>query len=153
MTRSPALVTSLLALLLGACGGAGTSSYGEPAEASDAARTVEIEALDELAFDPETVAVAPGEVVTFRVTNVGEIEHEFVLGPEDVQSDAEAAMADDGGGHGGHGDQGNAIVMAPGETAELTWRFPEEGIGDILYGCHLPGHYAGGMRGGIVAGS
>ena len=151
MTRSPALFARLLALILGACGGGGSSSYGEPAEASDADRTVEIEALDELAFDPDSVAVAPGEVVTFEVTNVGEIEHEFVLGPEQVQSEAEAAMTEEGGGHGGHGDEGNAIVVAPGETAELTWRFPEEEVGDIIYGCHLPGHYAGGMRGEITA--
>jgi len=42
----------------------------------------------------------------------------------------------------------NAVTAGPGETAELTWRFDESG--DLLFGCHEPGHYDGGMVGQIT---
>ena len=38
--------------------------------------------------------------------------------------------------------------MAAGETMELTWRFGENGI--VIFGCHEPGHYAGGMQGQVT---
>jgi uncharacterized cupredoxin-like copper-binding protein len=47
-------------------------------------------------------------------------------------------------------DMGNAVKVGPGETAELTWRFDETGT--LLYGCHEPGHYEGGMVGTIEVG-
>ncbi len=43
---------------------------------------------------------------------------------------------------------GNAVTAGPGETAELTWRFDESG--DLLFGCHEPGDYDGGMVGQIT---
>lgn len=39
----------------------------------------------------------------------------------------------------------NAMTVPAGETHELTRTFTE--AGDILMGCHVPGHYAAGMRG------
>lgn len=44
-------------------------------------------------------------------------------------------------------DDPNTLSLEPGETGELTWRFT--GSGEVLYGCHQPGHYAGGMVGSI----
>jgi uncharacterized cupredoxin-like copper-binding protein len=148
MRRLVSVFAALPLVLATACGGRADASFGDAASASEAARTIEVATLDELAFDPATIDVSPGEVVTFRVTNPGELEHEFVLGPEEVQSEAEADAAH--GGHAEHEDAGNAVVVAPGETAELTWRFADD-VSGMLYGCHLPGHYAGGMRGEVTA--
>lgn len=44
-------------------------AVGEPADPAEATRTIEIRALDSMAFEPASVLVAPGEVVTFSVTN------------------------------------------------------------------------------------
>ena len=123
--------TVALAFLLSACGGGGP-------------RTIEISALDEPAFDPAEVSVEEGETVRFLVTNVGEIQHEFVLGPEHVQMAHEEAgeMAEK---HGGMEVEGQlaALDLAPGETREVEVTFDE--AGEVLYGCHEPGHYDGGM--------
>lgn len=116
---------------------------GEPADASEATRTVEVAALDELRFDPASIEVSPGDVVTFSITNDGRTDHEFVLGDDSYQE-----AHGDGGGH--DMDMGNAVSVAPGETKELTWRFG--GSGEVLYGCHEPGHYDGGMVGTVEVG-
>jgi uncharacterized cupredoxin-like copper-binding protein len=121
------------AALLVACGG------GE---------RIEVEALDELAWDPASVTVQAGETVTFVVTNDGQSQHEFVLGPEHVQEAHEEAAAG-GMEHGEAGDEAMAVLeLAPGETKEATVTFDEPG--EILYGCHEPGHYDGGMVGTVT---
>jgi hypothetical protein len=64
-------------------GGAGmVDDFGEAASASDATRTIKIEALDEPAFSPESLFVEVDDVVTFEVTNTGSTKDEFVLGDE-----------------------------------------------------------------------
>lgn len=42
----------------------------------------------------------------------------------------------------------NAVVLAPGDTKDLTWTFTEPGT--VLIGCHQPGHYSAGMTGTIT---
>jgi uncharacterized cupredoxin-like copper-binding protein len=117
---------------------------GEPADASEADRQVTVVASDQLRFDPETIDVAPGQAITFTVRNEGQTDHEFVLGDSAYQEQHEQDMAE--GGH--HMDEvENAVSVGPGERAEITWRFDEEG--EVLYGCHEPGHYEGGMVGSI----
>ena len=124
---------------------------GAPAEASEADRTIEIDANDSLEFDPEAIEVEVGETVTFVVSNTGKAVHEFVLGNETYQEEHEEEMSGEGGGedHGGMDmdDDSNAISVAPGATEEITWTFDE--AGEVLYGCHEPGHYEGGMVGAI----
>lgn len=120
--------------------GTSAGAAGEPADPADADRVVEIVAGDDLRFDPDTIAVSPGEVVTFRVTNAGSIVHDFTVGDEETQAEHEAEMAEmPGMAH----DEPNLLTLDPGETAELTWRFTTPGT--VLLGCHQPGHYAGGM--------
>ncbi|MDQ4144010.1 MAG: cupredoxin family protein [Actinomycetota bacterium] len=146
-----------VAILLGACGGdgghaghggdeAGTSvALGEQADAGEADRTIEVTASDKLEFDPDSLDVDAGEVITFKVTNEGKAEHEFVLGDEAYQEEHEKAMA--GGEHHSNEDA-NAVALPPGETAELTWHFTESG--EIQFACHVGGHYEGGMFGVIT---
>jgi uncharacterized cupredoxin-like copper-binding protein len=116
---------------------------GEVADPSEADRKVTVVASDELRFDPESIEVSTGEVVTFMVRNDGDTDHEFVLGDSDYQEMHESDMA-----HDHHmGGMDNAVTVGPGESAEITWRF--EKAGEVLYGCHEPGHFEGGMVGTV----
>jgi uncharacterized cupredoxin-like copper-binding protein len=122
----------------------GEFPFGEPADAAAADRTIEIRGLDTLAWDPATVEIALGETVTFRVANEGLIPHDFTLGTAEMQREHEEEMASGPMAH----DEPNAFVVQPGETREMTWTFTSPG--QVLYGCHQPGHYNGGMVGTIV---
>ena len=119
--------------------------FGQPADPADADRTVEISANDDFSFDPDAVEVQVGEVVTFSVTNSGDLPHEFTLGPGDVQQEHEEEMAKMGDME--MDDDVNAISVPAGETVDLTWEFTE--AGSVLYGCHTQGHYDAGMVGNI----
>ncbi len=120
-------------------------TFGEPADSADADRTVKVRATDQMRFEPATVQVHDGEVVTFEVTNVGKIPHDFTLGDQAAQDQHASEMAE-AGAEAAHGEP-NVVVVAPGETAALTWRFHESG--EVLYGCHQPGHYDAGMVGTV----
>jgi uncharacterized cupredoxin-like copper-binding protein len=126
---------------------ADSGAMGEPAAPSEATRTISVEAFD-MAFDPETISVEPGEVVTFEVTNTGEAVHEFFLGDRAMQQEHADEMADMDGNM-AH-DEPYSIRLEPGETKELTWRFAESG--EIEFACHEPGHYQAGMHGRISVG-
>ena len=126
-------------------------AWGEPAEPANADRVVEIRMTDELRFEPAEVTVLVGEVVTFKVINAGQIPHDFTLGDEETQADHEAEMAAGGMPGMGH-DEPNVLTLDPGQAGDLTWRFTAPA--SILYGCHLPGHYAAGMVGTLsISGS
>lgn len=118
-------------------------AWGEPADGSDADRTIEIQMLDALVFEPATVEVRVGETVTFAVVNAGQLPHDFTLGDEAAQAEHEEEMS---GGMAGH-EEPNVLELEAGESGELTWHFTQAGT--IFYGCHVPGHYAAGMRGTI----
>ena len=103
-------------------------------------REVSVTMTDELRFEPDAVTVSAGETVRFVVHNAGATDHEFLIGDETAQATFAAEMAD------GHGDThaGDAgVALGPGETGEFTYTFDEPG--DLLIGCHEPGHYDGGM--------
>lgn len=124
-------------------------AFGEPGDPAEADRTIEVDAKDDLSYDPAEVDVEAGETVTFVVTNTGEAAHEFTLGDEAFQQEHEeemAAMMEDGEMM--EHDDPNTLQLEPGETGELTWHFTDTGT--IQYACHEPGHYAGGMIGEIA---
>jgi uncharacterized cupredoxin-like copper-binding protein len=87
-----------------------------------------------------------GVPVTFVVTNAGAIRHEFVLGDAAAQQEHEVAMQSMGGTMAA--DDPDAIGVDPGVTKELTWTFTQPG--EMLAGCHVPGHYPAGMKGVIT---
>lgn len=125
-------------------------SYGEPADPAEADRTIEVNVDNDLAFEPAEFEVGVGEVITFVISNTGDVEHEFVLGDQDAQEEM-AQMMDSGEDHAhSAGEMSNAITIDAGETAELTWRFSEPGT--VLVGCHVPGHWEAGMRGTVTVG-
>ena len=106
---------------------------------------IEIVGADDFSWDPATVAVKVGETITFRVTNAGVIPHDFTLGDAAAQEEHELEMA---GGGMGILDEPKAFVLDAGATKETTWTFTE--AGEVLFGCHQPGHYAAGMVGSIT---
>lgn len=122
--------------------------FGEPMEAADATRVIEIAAKDDFSFEPASVTVAAGDTVTFRVENVGVIPHDFTLGDSQLQDEHEQEMAEMSPDSMAENDEPNAFTLASGETNEMTWRFTE--VGEILFGCHVPGHYPAGMKGTIT---
>jgi len=125
----------------------GGFAWGEPAEAGEADRVVEINMLDELRFEPDAVEVSVGETVTFRVTNAGQLSHDFTLGDQETQDQHDAEMAD-GGMSGAGPDEPNVMTLGGGDYGELTWRFTAPAT--ILFGCHVPGHYDAGMVGTLT---
>jgi uncharacterized cupredoxin-like copper-binding protein len=150
------IAVAVLGLAASACGGSadatrpapgtggGGLTFGEAAMPDEADRTIEVVGLDSMAFEPDALAVAQGEVITFVVTNEGKILHELTLGDEAEQEAHEEEMASGMGNH----DHPYSVMLEPGETKEFTWRFTQ--TGEFLYGCHVPGHYAAGMVGTIT---
>jgi len=158
------LILAALALVLAACDGAAVAAgdnetddvadsaaeeftFGSPAKASAADRVIEVETTDDFAFGPEEIMVSAGETITFVITNIGKIPHDFTLGDQETQDEHELQMAEMlKNGEMAH-DEANAVVLAPGEQKELTWYFSEAGT--FIVGCHQPGHYAAGMVGAV----
>ena len=172
-TRSLVLLFAAFAFALAACGGtlamspdieaedhveeeaahedSDTSEYtfGAPGHALDAERVIDISANDDFTFSPTRIDVQAGETITFRVVNTGNLPHDFTIGDEATQDDHEAEMIEMvANGEMMMHDDPNAVVIAAGETKEITWVFPEEGT--VQIGCHQPGHYAAGMVGEVA---
>ena len=96
-------------------------------------------------FSAGELRVRPGENVRFVLRNRDPIPHELIIGDQSVQDLHEA------GTEAHHGDRPGEVSVAPGATAVTTYRFGPAG-GTLLFGCHLPGHWAYGMRGEIRVG-
>jgi uncharacterized cupredoxin-like copper-binding protein len=137
-----------LALALAACSSGSTSANGPMEDSSGTVTTVRITALDSLKFDPAQVTVKAGEPITFVVTNTGATMHEFVLGDEAVQMSHEEQMGSGASMSPGMDMDMRALILAAGATEEATVTFDQPGT--VLYGCHQPDHYKGGMVGTIT---
>lgn len=120
------------AALMGACAQQGADPTG--------VREIEVAMTDELRFEPDVITVAAGETVRFVVRNTGAIDHEFLIGDEAAQAGFAAEMAE---GHDDAHASEAGIALGAGETGEFTYTFAEPG--ELLIGCHEPGHYDGGM--------
>lgn len=115
-----------LAAVLGGCG----SSTG------DGPVVIEVRMLDELRYDPDHFTVSAGDVVRFKVRNAGSVPHEFFIGDQ-------AAQREMGESHSEGHESATGLTLPPGGEGELEYRF--DAPGELLVGCHEPGHYEGGM--------
>jgi uncharacterized cupredoxin-like copper-binding protein len=122
----------------------GTYDFGEPGDAAESSRTIEIEAKDTMRFEPDLVEIDVGETVTLRISNTGVITHDVLLGSHEEQEEHEGEMLHDPTM--AHGPDG--VLVPPGETRDLVWKFTEPGEGE--FGCHVLGHYPSGMVGTIT---
>ena len=134
--RLVAILSLPALLLLRACG----SSDGETSLASAGDdRTVEI-AMRDIAVSPDRVDVRAGEKIRFVFTNEGSLTHDAFIGDAAAQDEHEKDMRS---GH-DHGAASNAISLKPGKQGQLVHTFGRPG--QVIIGCHEPGHYTGGMK-------
>jgi uncharacterized cupredoxin-like copper-binding protein len=124
------------------------SSDGSAAEMALPDRTIPVQVTSDFRFAPDAVTVPQGETVAFVVTNDTDVEHEFVIGDEAVQAEHETEMADGTESMTEMGDKPYAIDVPAHSTVTLVYTFDE--AGELIMGCHVPGHYAAGMRGTIT---
>ena len=113
----------------------GPGEAGFVAGTAAAPRVVRVIAGPDYSFSPSTISVARGETVTFEVTSMGGLVHEFMVGPAD-------AVAADAAGTPEVADIG---MM---QTKSVTYTF--DGPGPYAFACHATGHYEAGMRGTIA---
>ena len=99
-------------------------------------------------FQPAVVRVPAGGAVRFVLRNTDPIDHEFILGDEEVQRRHEQGRQRE---H--HGEVPGEVSVAAGGQAATTYTFPRGGPASLQFACHLPGHYAYGMRGVAVVSS
>lgn len=137
MRASITLVAIALAVVLAACSAGATSSP----DAGEEPRTVAATLHDDMRIELSETDFRVGETVIFEVTNEGVARHEFYLGDEEAQMHHADEMADMGSGmmH----DEEDGVTVEPGETKTLEYTF--HAAGEMLAGCHEPGHYEAGM--------
>ncbi|GGC60809.1 cupredoxin domain-containing protein [Marinobacter halophilus] len=175
MTVTKFMVTAAAMSLSAAAFGAGAHGHGhgngavtgEPADASEATRTVAVAMYDNY-YEPEIIEVQKGEVVRFVVENHGQLVHEFNIGTPDMHEAHQAEMSmmvehgviqggkinhdmmamDMGDGHSMKHDDPNSVLLEPGQSQELIWRFSSDT--NIEFACNVPGHYQAGMYGDVT---
>jgi uncharacterized cupredoxin-like copper-binding protein len=116
-----------------------------------APRDIVVTMTDTLRFDPGTIAVHEGETIRFLLENPTVAPHDFTLGDMDAQmhhhEEMSAGMGHEHGSEGADGMPG-AVSLQPDESAEVIATFDEPG--EVLIGCHIPGHWEAGMRGALL---
>lgn len=115
-------------------------AFAACAPAASGQRTVVLD-IEHSRFSPQRLEFQRGETVRFVVTNGDPIDHELIIGDEDVQDIHEKGTEPH------HGAKNGEVSVPSGQTAETSYTFTETGT--LIFGCHLPGHYDHGMRGEI----
>lgn len=120
-----------LSLALVACGGGQRTA------------TLDVQMTDEFRFIPDRFEVPADAEVTLNLTNVGALEHDFVLleqGTEVTTPVDESEIEDD------------ALFdqdIEPGDTGTFTFQAPAE-PGEYRVICAIPGHLEQGMEATLV---
>jgi uncharacterized cupredoxin-like copper-binding protein len=154
---TPIAIAILAALLVIACDAAPPSPT-PPIVPGDAAAPREVNLIaKDYAFIPDALDLVPGETVLLHVINGGLEVHEAVIGDATVQDAWEVAEAATVGAPPGPTPRvsvppevaGLRIVVRSGERVDITWTIPSDAPSRAsawLVGCHIPGHWARGMR-------
>ena len=90
-------------------------------------------------FEPEVLTVRAGTPVTFELVNQDPIEHEWIVGDDQVHK------AHRFGTEPYHDEVPTEVTLKPFESKSTVVTFDEPG--EYAFICHLPGHEAYGMRG------
>ena len=143
---SVALTTSTVFAAGNHAGGhADSDAIGKPGKATNAKRTVKVEMLDTMRFNPQSITVKQGETIKFIVKNPGKVKHEMVLGTEkELKEHAEVMKKNPEMEH----DDANQITVQPGKSGEIIWQFTK--AGKVNFACLQPGHYDAGMAGTVT---
>jgi uncharacterized cupredoxin-like copper-binding protein len=92
-------------------------------------------------FSIERIVVRAGTTIHFDVVNGDPINHELIVGDDEVHR----RHAQGTEPH--HATVPGEVSVGPGERGHTVFTFDEPG--DIVFACHLPGHVAYGMTGMI----
>jgi uncharacterized cupredoxin-like copper-binding protein len=103
--------------------------------------TVELR-VEHSRFSPDHLTVRAGTTVRFVIVNGDPINHEFIVGPDEVHRRHES------GSEKVHPPVPGEVSVAAGARAETSFTFGQ--TGDALFACHLPGHFAYGMSGTVT---
>jgi uncharacterized cupredoxin-like copper-binding protein len=93
-------------------------------------------------FSPPRIHVRPHTELTFEVVNRDFLNHEFIIGDEEVHARHE------GGHEAYHPPIPGEVSIPPHETGVTTYAV--HAPGKVLFACHLPGHFAYGMKGYVI---
>jgi uncharacterized cupredoxin-like copper-binding protein len=93
-------------------------------------------------FSPSELIVKRGQTVHFVVRNDDPIDHELIVGPRAVHDRHES------GREAAHPPVPGEVSVPLLGTASTSYTFAERGT--VAFGCHLPGHWAYGMRGRVI---
>lgn len=128
----------LVSLVIALIASAGCSAEDPGGDAKEEVRVT----IRDSRFIPDRFEFEAGTTVTFVVENTDPIDHEFLIGDQEVQ------RAHEEGTEPHHGAKPGEISIPIGETRSTTYTFDEPG--SLLIGCHLPTHYDYGMKGSIT---
>lgn len=137
MRRVAAGVALAGALLLGAGPSAAT---GDGPGAPSRERVVVL-TIHHSRFSTDSLRVPAGSTVRFVVHNTDPIGHELIVG------NAAVHLVHERGSELHHAPKPGEVSVAAGSTAETTYSFGRPGR--LMFGCHLPNHWAYGMHGVI----
>lgn len=125
-----ALVSVIVIALLAACSGGTVGGTQAPASSGSGGKSFNVSAT-EFEFKPNKFEAQVGQKVTFKVTNKGTVEHNFViLSPDGSQELAQ-------------------ITTQPGETKSLE--FTPTAATTYPIDCNIAGHKEAGMVGELIA--
>jgi len=140
-------VAVVVPTLAAPAGPAGASSAGRPVAAErprpaigPGAVTVRLHVRNSR-FRPARLRVAAHTEVRFEVVNHDIINHELIVGDETVHARHEA------GTEAAHPPVPGEVSVPPHTAAVTSYQFHEPGV--VLFACHLPGHFAYGMKGTV----
>lgn len=146
-----ATTTGFGAFAHGPSGHAGQSheaAYGRPGDPKGVSREVIVtmkEVDGRMLFEPARIDIKQGEQIRFRFDNIGELDHEFLLGtPDEIEDHAEMMKSMPDMKH----DDPNAKQVAAKAKGDLVWHFTR--AGEFDFACLIPGHREAGMTGKIV---
>ncbi len=135
---SIAALLAVMAAIIAAC----SSAAGGVVMSPDP-RVVELTITADARFSPDQIGVRTGETIRFVVSNPTSTDHELFIGSATEQrmhhdahlglSSAEQAAVS----HFGYG-----IFLPAFADGVLEYHFAD--AGEVIIGCHLPGHYEGG---------
>jgi len=134
MKRISILLALLLLPALAACGG------DDDGGGDNAAISV---ALEDFSFAPGSIDATAGTQVTVTVSNIGGIQHSWVLLNAGDEVTATAQITDDR-------ILATSADLEPGQSGTVTFTAPAPGTYQIV--CHIPGHTEAGMRGTLEVG-
>jgi uncharacterized cupredoxin-like copper-binding protein len=133
-----------VAILTAACtaGGAQNGTDANP-------RVIQL-TIDGYRFVPNAIEVTVGETVRFVVANPTDMAHEVYIGTPAEQTADEAAHSSTPPMQQPNltVQYGYGVYLAAYSSVEFRYHFSNADV--VMIGCHLPGHWANGMKAAIT---